>query len=120
MQFRFPKPNFNSLILGFKKIRNTRKKSRINKDMVNTKFLPTCRTCCSSSMVAWDMFVLVCSVINRPGVAGAVLQSPSHKCFKCWWQALPEKKRITEPLINSTFNHGLHEGPSYAVLTIIK
>ena len=43
-----------------------------------------------------------------------------HKCFKCWWLALPEKKRITKPLINSTFNHGLHEGPSYTVLTIIK
>ena len=36
----------------------------------------------------------------------------AHKCFKCWWLALPEKKRITKPLINSTFNHGLHEGPS--------
>ena len=43
-----------------------------------------------------------------------------HKCFKCWWLALPEEKRITKPLINSTFNHGLHEGPSYTVLTIIK
>ena len=30
------------------------------------------------------------------------------------------KKKITEPLINSTFNHGLPEGPSYPVLTIIK
>ena len=27
---------------------------------------------------------------------------------------------ITKPLINSTFNHGLHEGPCYTVLTIIK
>ena len=43
-----------------------------------------------------------------------------HKCFKCWWLALPEKKTITKPLINSTFNHGLHEGSSYTVLTIIK
>ena len=43
-----------------------------------------------------------------------------HKCFKCWWLALPEKKRITTALKNITFNHGLHEGPSYAVLTIIK
>ena len=36
----------------------------------------------------------------------------THKCFKCWWLALPDKKRINKPLINSTFNHGLHEGPS--------
>ena len=47
------------------------------------------------------------------------LQMPPHKCFKCWWLALPEKNRITKPLINSTFNHGMHEGPSYTVLTII-
>ena len=46
--------------------------------------------------------------------------SPTHKCFKCWWLALPEKKKITKPLKNSTFNHGLHEGPSYTVLNIIK
>ena len=44
----------------------------------------------------------------------------AHKRFKCWWLALPEKKTITKPLINSTFNHGLPEGPSYPVLTIIK
>ena len=44
----------------------------------------------------------------------------THKCFKCWWLALPEKKRITKPLINSTLEHGLHEGPSYTVLAIIK
>ena len=43
-----------------------------------------------------------------------------HKCFKCWWLALPEKKRITKPLKNGTFNHSLHEGPSYTVLNIIK
>ena len=43
-----------------------------------------------------------------------------HQCFKCWWLALPEKKRITKPLMNSTLDHGLHEGPSYTVLTIIK
>jgi hypothetical protein len=49
-----------------------------------------------------------------------ILTYIAHKCFKCWWLALPEKKRITKPLINSTFKHGLHEGPSYTVLTIIK
>ena len=43
-----------------------------------------------------------------------------HKCFKCWWLALPEKKTFTKPLMNSTFNHGLPEGPSYPVPTIIK
>ena len=43
-----------------------------------------------------------------------------HKCFNCWLLALPEKKTITKPLINSTFNHGLPEGPSYPVLAIIK
>ena len=42
-----------------------------------------------------------------------------HKCFKCWWLALPEKKTITKPLRNKTFNHGLPEGPSHPVLTII-
>ena len=26
----------------------------------------------------------------------------------------------TPGLLNTTFNHGLHEGPSYTVLTIIK
>ena len=46
--------------------------------------------------------------------------SPSHKFFKCWWLALPKQKRITKPLINSTLDHGLHEGPSYTILTIIK
>ena len=43
-----------------------------------------------------------------------------HKCFKCWCLALPEKKTITKPLINSYFNLGLPEGPRYPVLTIIK
>ena len=33
---------------------------------------------------------------------------------------LPEKKTITKPLLNRTFNHGLPEGPIYPVLTIIK
>ena len=44
----------------------------------------------------------------------------AHKCFKCWWLALPEKKTITKPLINRTFNHGLPEGPNFPMLTIIK
>ena len=57
----------------------------------------------------WDAFVAFVVYI-WPGY---------HKCFKCWWLALPEKKRITKPLINSTFNNGLHEGPSYTVPTII-
>ena len=48
------------------------------------------------------------------------MKNPTQKCFKCWWLALPGKKRITKPLTNSTFNHGLHEGPSYTVLIIIK
>ena len=42
-----------------------------------------------------------------------------HKCFKCWWLALPKKNTITKPLINSSFNPGLTEGPSYPVPTII-
>ena len=58
--------------------------------------------------------------ISRPMRIATSIPKNTHKCFKCWWLALPEKKRITKPLINSTFKHGLHEGPSYTVLAIIK
>ena len=51
---------------------------------------------------------------------GCVIHRSTHKCFKCWWLALPEKRTLTKPLINSTFNHSLPEGPSYPVLIIIK
>ena len=51
---------------------------------------------------------------------GTQLLKNIHKCFKCWWLALPEIKTITKPLINSVFKHDLSEGPSYPVLTIIK
>ena len=65
---------------------------------------------CSKREVAW--IILGINTTNH--------HTLEHKCFKCWWLALPEKKRITKPLINSTIDHGLHEGPSYTVLTIIK
>ena len=39
-----------------------------------------------------------------------------HKCFKCWWLALPEQKTITKPVITSSFNSGLPKGIDYLVL----
>ena len=44
----------------------------------------------------------------------------SLKLKSCWWLAVPGKKTITKPLINSSFNSGLPKGPSYPVPTIIK
>ena len=51
---------------------------------------------------------------------GSEINGAYTQVLKVLMATLPEKQLITKPLIDSTFNHGLPEGPSNSVLTIIK
>ena len=47
----------------------------------------------------WSGFEVQCELcVYGKNALLLVPQHTSHKCFKCWWLALPEKKRITKPL----------------------
>ena len=78
---------------------------------------PKCSPHLASMLPQFCLHVAPCCPLVAPMLNQCL---PHHKYFKCWWLALPEKKTITKPVIDSTFNLCLPEGPRYPVLTIIK